>query len=70
MVVEIQTKVISPNTNGNDESTPYNIDFLSQGFKIREDHDMTNGSGDQYIYFAFAELPFKFSNGSDKSYYK
>ena len=55
---------LSPNTNGNDvsASTPYNIDFLSQGFKIREDHDMTNGSGDQYIYFAFAELPFKFSN--------
>lgn len=55
---------LSPNTDGQDTSasTPYNIDFLSQGFKIREDHDLLNGSGDTYVYWAFAELPFKFSN--------
>ena len=56
---------LSPNTNGQDtgNSTPYNIDFLSNGFKIREDHDITNGDGDSYIYMAFAEHPFVSSEG-------
>ena len=40
------------------DSTPYNIDFLANGFKIREDHDITNGSGDTYFYMAFAHRPF------------
>ena len=55
---------LSPNTTGNDVggSTPYNIDFLSNGFKIREDHDMSNGSGDTYVWWAFAEAPAKYSN--------
>ena len=39
-------------------------DFLSNGFKLR--HDMNygywNASGGTYIYLAFAEQPFKFSN--------
>jgi hypothetical protein len=37
-----------------------NIDFLSNGFKLRSAFDIVN-SGD-YIYMAFAESPFKFSN--------
>ena len=40
------------------------VDFLSNGFKLR--HDMTygywNASGATYIYWAFADQPFKFSN--------
>jgi len=56
---------LSPDTTGTDtaSSTPYNIDFLSSGFKIREDHDVTNGDGDTYIYMAFAESPFVSSKG-------
>jgi hypothetical protein len=37
------------------------IDFLSNGFKCRTADDDINGSGDTYIYMAFAENPFKLS---------
>ena len=40
----------------------YGIDFLSNGFKIRDDDGNYNGSGSTYIYLAFAQSPFKFAN--------
>ena len=43
--------------NGND------IDFLSNGFKIRTDSGYGNGSGNTIIYMAFAENPFVATNG-------
>jgi len=56
---------IEADTTGTDKgsSTPYNVDFLSNGFKIREDHDVINGDGDTYVYMAFAEIPFVSSKG-------
>jgi hypothetical protein len=36
----------------------YGIDFLSNGFKIRNDDGQYNTSGSTYIYMAFAEAPF------------
>ena len=39
------------------------IDFLSNGFKIRSSDAQTNGSGDTYIYMAFAENPLVTSTG-------
>jgi hypothetical protein len=39
-----------------------NIDILSNGFKHRNADSWTNQSGDTYIYMAFAENPFKYSN--------
>ncbi len=38
------------------------VDFLSNGFKIRYNGQMNNQSGTTYIYMAFAENPFKYSN--------
>jgi hypothetical protein len=39
------------------------VDFLSNGFKIRNaTYGETNASGGTYIYLAFAEAPFKFAN--------
>jgi len=35
------------------------IDFVSNGFKLRENDSPTNSSGVTYIYMAFAENPFK-----------
>ena len=35
------------------------IDFLSNGFKIRDSNSRVNGSGNNIIYLAFAESPFK-----------
>jgi hypothetical protein len=40
----------------------YKIDFLSNGFKQRNTNGTNNGNGYNYIYIAFAEVPFKFAN--------
>ena len=34
------------------------LDFLSNGFKLREENDDINADGGAYVYFAFAEHPF------------
>ena len=39
------------------------MDFLSNGFKHRGNNDEVNGSGEAYIYMAFAENPFTTSTG-------
>ena len=41
---------------------PFGIDYLSNGFKLRGSHDEINQSSQTYIYMAFAENPFKYSN--------
>ena len=38
------------------------IDVLSNGFKLRSSLDAWNANGGTYIFMAFAEAPFKFSN--------
>ena len=43
-------------------SNDHNIDFLSNGFKWRDTSTSVNSSGSTYIYLAFAEQPFKYSN--------
>ena len=40
----------------------YNKDLLSNGFKMRGTNGGHNASGGTYIYMAFAEQPFKYSN--------
>jgi len=50
--------------NKNDaESTSHVIDFLSNGFKIRDSDGTVNSTGNTYIYMAFAESPFVTSTG-------
>ena len=39
------------------------IDFLSNGFKIRDTNNNVNTSGSEYLYMAFAENPFVTSTG-------
>jgi len=38
------------------------VDFLSNGFKIRSNDTKINDSGETFVYLAFAETPFKYSN--------
>ena len=45
------------------QATSDAVDFLSNGFKIRNTSGNQNGSGDTIIYMAFAESPFVNSNG-------
>jgi hypothetical protein len=46
-------------SNAEAVNSVYNIDFLSNGFKIRGTGTATNDNGATYIGFAFAENPFK-----------
>jgi len=43
-------------------ASTYALDFLSNGFKIRASNGVINGSGNEYIYIAFAEFPLVSSN--------
>ena len=38
------------------------VDFLAEGFKIRSSNAGINGDGNDYIYIAFASVPFKYNN--------
>ena len=55
-------QVLLPNDSGAEGGANNEVDFLSSGFKIRTSWNGMNGSGDNYIYLAFAETPFKNSN--------
>jgi len=56
--------VLWPNLNNAEyTSNLLHVDFLSNGFKIRNaTYGETNASGGTYIYIAFAKAPFKYAN--------
>jgi len=54
-------KFFRPHNNAGEDGT-YNIDILSNGFKIRNTDNSMNDDGGDYLYLAFAETPFKYSN--------
>jgi len=49
------------NLSNAEATLPY-IDFLSNGFKFRDNNLHINQSGISYIYMAFAEMPTKYAN--------
>ena len=53
-----------PNGNFAEDSNTSNraTDFLSNGFKLRASAQFQNQNGERFVYMAFAEQPFKFSN--------
>ena len=51
-----------PHSSAAEASGAYQTDFLSNGFKLRGTNTQNNASGGTYIYMAFAENPFKYSN--------
>jgi len=50
------------NSNSAEITNEYDIDFLSNGFKLRSSDVYENGSGESFVYMAFAEAPFKYAN--------
>lgn len=50
--------VLFPNLSNAEGASNANMDFTSNGFKIRENGTASNASGGTYIYAAFAENPF------------
>jgi hypothetical protein len=58
----VETGQLSPNLSTAEDNTFTWYDLLSNGFKNRLASSQSNGSGETYIYAAFAENPLKFSN--------
>ena len=58
----VMTKCLQPHSTDAEETTS-NIDFLSNGWKVRSNDGNLNQSGYSFIYMAFAESPFVNSNG-------
>jgi hypothetical protein len=54
----VVAKTLYPNTSG-PEGTENDLDFVSNGMKMRDTGTHTNASGGTYIYMAWAENPFK-----------
>jgi len=52
-----------PNYNFAEFTNSNHTDFLSNGFKVRATSGVGYYSGQDYIYAAFAEAPFKYANG-------
>ena len=58
----VAEKGLLANLSNAEDTTNY-IDFLSNGFKLRNTFGSQNASGGTYIYMAFSEFPFKYSLG-------
>ena len=58
----VMTKCLQPHSTDAEETTS-NIDFLSNGWKVRSNDGNLNQSGYSFIYMAFAESPFVNSKG-------
>ena len=58
----VVNKLLYPN-GAYAEDTLTSLDFVSNGFKIRDNRAFINASGSPYVYMAFAENPFVTSTG-------
>ena len=56
-------ELLEADTSAALSDSTYGRDYLSNGFKIRTSSSGVNGSGDTFIYMAFAESPFVTSTG-------
>ena len=54
------SNAVFPNAS-NAQNTGHNIDFLTNGFKLRLSGTAMNASGATYFYVAFAESPYKYA---------
>ena len=52
-------RAIFPHTTGAEDNGSVDVDFLSNGFKIRTANGSINASGQVYMFYAVAEEPFK-----------
>ena len=54
--------ILFPNGTSSENTAEYDIDFLSNGFKLRSSDVYENANNEKHIYMAFAEETFKFAN--------
>jgi len=60
---EMESRLFPNLDSAEQTQSTYGLDFLSNGFKLRDTVSQSNGSGSTYIYMAFAENPFTTSTG-------
>jgi hypothetical protein len=58
----VVNRVLQADTTSTELTSNYDVDFLSNGFKIRINLSDSNSSGDTYIYMAWGDVPFKYNN--------
>ena len=58
----VDNAVYGDETEAESSAAEHNIDILSNGFKIRNNAAQNNTNNNTYIFMAFAETPFKYSN--------
>jgi len=58
----IANKGLKSNSSNAEITTDGGIDILSNGFKANQNDGEVNSNGGIYVYIAFAETPFKYSN--------
>jgi len=57
------SNVLEANESNDEYTTGIALDFVSNGIKHRNDSGyFNNAAGDNFIYMAFAEAPFKYAN--------
>ena len=56
-------QLLEPHLNNAETNDSFDIDILSNGFKLRDSDNAINRSGESYIYMAFARHPFVSSKG-------
>ena len=59
----VNSRLTAENTYAEDTASSYDIDFLSNGFKLRTNSNPNDGAGNTYIYMAFAENPIVTTDG-------
>ena len=58
----VSLQLYANETSAESDSTAVEWDFLSNGFKVRDDGAAINNSGANFIYMAWAEMPLKYAN--------
>ena len=58
----VDTFVSWDSTTADDTASSNSIDFLSQGFKVRNNASGLNASGSTYVFGAWGDVPFKYNN--------
>jgi len=58
----VSKRLLADDNNAESSGSGQSLDFLSNGFKIRANQASINSAGYFYVYMAFAETPFKYSN--------
>lgn len=61
--VSSRNAMFAGHSNAESTESRYQMDFLSNGVKIRATHAKTNANNKTYLYLAMAEMPFKYGNG-------